>query len=284
MSGISRILTVCWNVVQTITFWDLLDILIIAYVIYRALTFVSRTNSSNIIKGIIAVIAVLWLSSILHLRVVNYLIGKAFEMGILVLIILFQSELRSALGKMGSTSKLKWFFKRPDDPQVTGKAISQVVMACEDMSRTMTGALIVFEKDLSLENCINTGTKINADPSADLIKTIFFHNSPLHDGAVIIRDGRIAGASCMLPLSSNTALGRELGMRHRAGVGMSERSDAAVAIVSEETGAISLAVDGMLKRHLTPETLEKALRNELIPPEEARPTWRSMRQKKRIGN
>ena len=147
-------------------------------------------------------------------------------------------------------------------------AITQTVLACTDLAETKTGALIVFERANNLDMYINSGTIINADPTSELLKNIFYPKTPLHDGAVIIRDGIIAGAACMLPLSTNTNLSRDLGMRHRAGVGMSERTDAVVAIVSEETGSISVAIDGMIKRHLTPETFEKILRNELMESEE----------------
>ena len=147
-------------------------------------------------------------------------------------------------------------------------AITQTVIACKAMSKNKTGALIVFERINKLDNQINTGTIVNSDTTAELLKNVFFNKAPLHDGAVIISEGRIAAAGCMLPLSNNQNLSRDLGMRHRAGIGMSEHSDAVVAIVSEETGAISIAVDGMLKRHLSPETFEKILRNEIIVEEE----------------
>ena len=146
----------------------------------------------------------------------------------------------------------------------------QTVLACSDMSKSRTGALIIFERDNRLSDYINTGTIVDAAPTAELIKNLFYNKAPLHDGAVIIREGRIAAAGCMLPLSSNPNLSKELGMRHRAGIGMSERSDAVVVIVSEESGGISVAVDGMLKRHLSPETCERLLRNELLQKEEAR--------------
>jgi diadenylate cyclase len=144
-------------------------------------------------------------------------------------------------------------------------AITQTLLACAELSRKRIGALIVFERDNRLGDQLSTGTLIDAATTAELLKNIFYPKAPLHDGAVIIRNGRIASAGCMLPLSSNGNLSRELGMRHRAGIGMSEHSDAVVAIVSEETGSISVAVEGMLKRHLSIETAEKLLRNELQP-------------------
>ena len=140
--------------------------------------------------------------------------------------------------------------------------------ACSEMSQSKTGVLIVFERDIHLDDMVRSGTTLDAAVSSELLKNIFFVKAPMHDGAVIIRRGRILGAGCMLPLSKNVNLSRDLGMRHRAGIGMSENSDAVVVIVSEETGSISVAIGGMLKRHLKPETLGKLLRNELIPPEE----------------
>ena len=136
------------------------------------------------------------------------------------------------------------------------------------MSRSRTGALIVFERHIQLDEVLRSGTKLDAEVSSELLKNIFFVKAPMHDGAAIIREGRVLGAGCMLPLSRNVNLSRDLGMRHRAGIGMSENSDAVVVLVSEETGTISVAVGGMLKRHLMTETLEQLLRNELLPPSE----------------
>ena len=147
------------------------------------------------------------------------------------------------------------------------QAIDQTVLACTEMSQTRTGALIVFERENLLDDMVRSGTVLDAAVSSELLKNIFFVKAPMHDGAVIVRDGRVLGAGCMLPLSKNVNLSRDLGMRHRAGIGMSENSDAVVVIVSEETGSISVAIGGMLKRHLKPETLANILRNELLPQE-----------------
>ena len=154
--------------------------------------------------------------------------------------------------------------------------MNQTVLPSASMSESKTGALIVFERTSSLNDPIATGTIVNADVSSELLRNIFFVNSPLHDGAVIMREGRLAAAGCMLPLSKNASLSSDLGMRHRAGIGMSEHSDAVVAIVSEETGSISIAMDGMLKRHLTPETFGKILRAELMPDAEGQPKKRGI--------
>ena len=213
---------------------------------------------------------VLWLSTALELRAVSYILSHVAELGILALIVLFQPEIRQLLEKLGSRN-LRGFFRTLQPKQIQGemeKAIEQTVIACSEMSKSKTGALMVFEREISLNEMLRSGTAFDAELNSELVKNIFFINAPMHDGAMIVRNGRIVGAGCMLPLSRNVNLSRDLGMRHRAGIGMSENSDAVVVIVSEETGSISVAVGGMLKRHLMPETLGKLLRNELLPPEE----------------
>lgn len=274
MKAFDDILNMLQNFILTVTVWDVLDIAIIAYLIYKLLTFVKKTNSANVIKGIMLLLAVMLLSSVLHLSVVSYLLGRTFELGFLAIIVIFQPELRRLLEQVGGNSKLQNIFGKQISVKAIDSAITQVVLACADMADSRTGALIVFERATNLDAYIKTGTIVDATPAAELLKNIFYDKAPLHDGAMIIRDGRVAGAACMLPLSSNGNISRDLGMRHRAGIGMSERSDAVVAIVSEETGAISVAQDGMLKRGLAPDTLEKLLRNELMPREP---------QKKRFG-
>ena len=168
---------------------------------------------------------------------------------------------------MGRTS-LGQVFTHAEERNELDSAITQTVEAYTSLSKTKTGALMVFERKNMLEDAIKTGTALDCSVNAELLKNIFWNKAPLHDGAVIVRGGRIVGAGCMLPMSGNVNLSRELGMRHRAGIGASEHTDAVVAIVSEETGSISVAVGGMLKRHLAPETLERLLRNELMPEKE----------------
>jgi diadenylate cyclase len=240
-----------------------LDIAIVAWLIYWFLGFVRATNTTNVIKGIFLVIAVMWLSKVLNLTVISYLLGGTFEMGVIILIMVFQPEVRHFLEQMGG-GKLLSLGARQSASKMVETAVKQVVLACTDLSRSKTGALIVFERGNPLDSYIRTGTVIDAEPAADLLENIFFVNTPLHDGAVIIRKGRITAAACMLPLTSNSNISRQLGMRHRAGIGISERSDAVVVIVSEETGTISVACEGMLKRHLSSETLELLLRGELL--------------------
>ena len=270
------------NFILSLSLWDVLDILVIAFLVYRLLQLVRRTNTSRLLKGVLVVLLALWLSHG-RLRALNYLLGHIVDIGILALLILFQPEIRRVLEQVGSSrlNVLEFFAKPQLDRKVLETAISQTVQACGDMSRSRTGALIVFERHIQLDEVLRSGTKLDAEVSSELLKNIFFVKAPMHDGAAIIREGRVLGAGCMLPLSRNVNLSRDLGMRHRAGIAMSENSDAVVVLVSEETGTISVAVGGMLKRHLMTETLEQLLRNELLPAAEesgeSRPKKASLR-------
>ncbi len=248
------------NLLTTMGLADIIDILIVAYLIYKAIWFVRKTNSYNLAKGIIVFLLVMLISDVFGLKMISFVLRKAAELGLIALVILFQPELRRLLERMGSgfsTSRGEW------GTQIDS-AIAHTVLACTDMSESRTGALIIFERNVKLNEIMSTGTIINAETNAELIKNIFFNKAPLHDGALILRSGRIAAAGCVLPLTKSTNLSKDLGMRHRAGIGLSEQSDAVVIIVSEETGAISVAIDGMLKRHLNSATLERLLRAELI--------------------
>ena len=245
----------------TIRISDILDIAIMAFVLYKIFTLVQSTKAASLVKGLLIFLAALVLSSALHLNGINYIMTRMVNLGLLALIILFQPEIRRVLEQVG-------FFIHEESASTMEQAIGQTVLACTEMSQSRTGALIVFEREILLDDMVRSGTVLDAAVSAELLKNIFFVKAPMHDGAVIVRHGRVLGAGCMLPLSKNVNLSRDLGMRHRAGIGMSENSDAVVVIVSEETGSISVAIGGMLKRHLKPETLENLLRNELLPREE----------------
>lgn len=260
-NGLSRSV----NYLSTMGISDFLDIIIVAYLIYKAIGFVRRTNSNNLAKGLVVFLLALWGSDIFSLTMINFLLRKTAELGLIALLILFQPELRRLLERMGSG----FASGRSTSGTVMDSAISQTVQACCDMSASKTGALIIFERGVALNSIISTGTVINADTTAELLKNMFFNKAPLHDGAVIIRDGRIEAAGCVLPLTQRTNLSKDLGMRHRAGIGLSEESDAVIIVVSEETGAISVAMDGMLKRHLSGEALDKLLRSELIREEDS---------------
>ena len=248
---------------------DVLDIAIIAFLVYNLLRMVKSTRAENILRGVVAFLVVLGLADILQLNAISYIMKNLVQVGILAIIVLFQPEIRQILEKVGSRNiKMLRVFNDPKQQSELDTAIDQTVAACSEMSQSKTGVLIVFERNIRLDDMVRSGTTLDAAVSSELLKNIFFVKAPMHDGAVIIRHGRILGAGCMLPLSKNVNLSRDLGMRHRAGIGMSENSDAVVVIVSEETGSISVAIGGMLKRHLKPETLNKLLRNELMPQED----------------
>ena len=248
---------------QTVSIWDVLDILIITFLIYRILSFMQKTSASSVMKGIVLLIAVAWLSNLFNMSVITYLMRQILQMGILVIVVLFQPEIRKMFERMGA-SRLNLMFFRRGRYENAGTSIQSVVAASDIMAQNNTGAIIVLEREVGLNDYAVTGIKIDAQISPELIQNIFYYNSPLHDGAVIVREGRLLAAACMLPLSNNINLSRDLGMRHRAGVGISERSDAVVVIVSEQYGTISVAVDGMLKRHLSKDTVEMLLKKELI--------------------
>ena len=258
-----------WRYLLLTRFTDILDVALMAFLIYQLLTLLKTTSGTNLLKGVLIFLAVLFLSSILHLNGISFILSRMLEWGVLALIILFQPEIRRVLEQVGSQRfKFLNIFSREGSVSEMEKTIAQTVLACTEMSRSRTGALIVFEQKMQLDDMVRSGTVLDATVSSELLKNIFFVKAPMHDGAVIIRHGRLLGAGCMLPLSKNVNLSRDLGMRHRAGIGMSENSDAVVVIVSEETGSISVAIGGMLRRHLMPETLENILRNELMPQEE----------------
>ena len=252
--------------VVSLQLWDILDILVIAFLIYRLLMLVHKTQFSNLFKGVLIIVVLMWLSAG-RLRALNFLLGQVIDIGILALLILFQPEIRRMLERMGSsgTNILSFLSKPRVDAHTVQRAIDATVRACEEMSQSRTGVLIVFERSTSMDDVLRSGTRLDAELSVELMKNIFFINAPMHDGAMLVRQCRILGAGCMLPLSKNINLSRDLGMRHRAGIGISESSDAVVVLVSEETGAISVAVGGLLKRHLTADTLRQLLLNELMP-------------------
>ena len=254
MNIIQQILKMQWS--------DYLDILVVAYLIYKLLPLLRTPHIMRLARTVIALVLIAWITSAAKLYTINWLLNQLLAIGLLAFVVLFQPELRRMLDHLGNV-KISKFFGMPRQVQEMDAVITQTVRACEAMSRKKVGALIVFARDQRLEEYFKTGTSIDAQVSDQLVRNIFFKNSPLHDGAMIIRDGRIAAAGCVLPLSNNENLAPELGTRHRAGVGMSEATDAVVVIVSEENGSISVAAGGMLKRFLKVETLDKLLRQEL---------------------
>ena len=255
-----------FNQFRTISFIDILDILIVAYIIYRIMKLLKDTSAERLIKGIIILVGIMLLASMLHLTMISWLLQQALNVGLFAIVVVFQPELRRLLEQIGK-GNFSRLIVPADAPDEVESMITATVSACSDMSRTKTGALIVFERRERLGEIISTGTMVDAAPSAELIKNIFFKNSPLHDGAMIVRAGRVCAAGCVLPLSGNQSLSRDLGTRHRAAVGMSESADSVLVVVSEETGSISVAIGGMLKRHLSPDMLRKLLENELLDSE-----------------
>ncbi len=246
---------------------NVLDILIVAYLFYKFYAIIQDTRAEQLLKGIVLLLIATKVSEWLELWTINWLLTNTLTVGMIALLIIFQPELRRALEKIGSksfyirelTSDVKDFYR--------GK-ISEIIDAVHNLSNEKIGALIVLERETSLLEIKDTGVTINADLTSNLLQNIFVTNSPLHDGAVIIKDFRISAAGCFLPLSDNQNLSKTLGTRHRAGIGVSEMSDSLVIIVSEETGTISMVRGGKLSRHLDEITLRSLLLNTFIPLEE----------------
>lgn len=245
---------------------DYLDIIVVAFLIYKLLPLIRTPNIMRIVRTVLTLVLITWVTEELELYALNWILNQVLAVGLLAFVILFQPELRRIVDHLASV-RLKNFFGSSKPVQEMDTVISQVVMACETMSKEKVGALIVFSREQHLDEYFKTGTLIDGQVTEQLLRNIFFKNSPLHDGAMIIRDGRVAAAGCVLPLSTNPNIPRDLGTRHHAAVGTSEASDAVVITVSEETGTISVATGGILKRYLTPQTLDKLLHNELCPAE-----------------
>lgn len=260
----SEILNNMWGQLISMQWSDYLDILVVAFLIYKVLPLFRSAGTLQILKGIVVVLLIAWVTDFLDMYAMHYMVEQVMNVGLLALVILFAPEIRRILDHLGNV-KIGKFFTTDHTAQDLNAVIGHTVMACEQLSKEKVGALIVFTRDNPLEEYMKTGTKIDAQVSDPLLRNIFFHNSPLHDGALIVSGGRIACAGCVMPLSNNPRIPKSLGTRHHAAVGTSEISDAVVVVVSEETGTISVAVGGMLKRYLAPQMLERILRNELMP-------------------
>ena len=258
------------NFIQTIATMrmsDYMDIALVAFLIYLLMPLIRTPSTWRIVRSVVVVLAIAWLTDALELYAISFILNQFLQVGLLAFVILFQPELRRMLDRLGNV-RIRSFLGVEKPAQELEGVISQTVMACEILSREKVGALIVFAREARLDEYMRTGTQIDGQVSEQLIRNIFFPKASLHDGAMIIREGRVSAAGCVLPLSESHRLSADLGTRHRAGVGISEVSDAVVVIVSEETGTISVAVGGMLKRHLAAKTLEKLLTNELCPAQE----------------
>ena len=247
-----------WNLTHRIGIIDIIDILIVATIIYELLLLTRHTRGSALLKGLFLLLVIMVVSNLLGLKSLNWLLLAILQNGALVLVILFQPELRKALERMGR-SKLLTKSNRRNVDEERDTVISEIVQTVVDLSRRRVGALLVFERQTGLEDVIETGTRLNAEVSAPLLENIFEPNTPLHDGAAVIRDDQVIAAACILPLAEASGVSRELGTRHRAAVGISENTDAAVVVISEETGIVSMARDGVLKRPLSTDELKAFL-------------------------
>lgn len=242
--------------ILALRFEDFLDIAIVAYLFYKLSYLLRETRAGTLIKGIILVLIFAWISNLLQLNTINYLLRNLMQFGIMALIVVFQPELRRTLEKVGRTNFSSLFNSEKDDGEIIATEIAAAACA---MSSRRIGALIVLERGTKINDIVRTGTEIDSKISSELLINIFIPNTPLHDGALIIREDRILAAGCILPLTQNDALSQEFGTRHRAALGISESSDAAVIVVSEETGKISFAMDGNMSRNFTEETLKKMI-------------------------
>ena len=261
---------------------DYLDILLVAYLIYRLLPLLRSAGSMKILRVVLLLLVVVWLTDIFNIYTMNFLLEQVMSVGILAVVIIFQPELRRLVDRVANVRLGNLFGTERNSDREMEHIITQTVLACEHLSQDKMGALIVFSREDDLEEYSNTGTAIDAQVSEQLLRNLFFVKAALHDGAVIVRGGRVAAAGCVLPLSDSKRLSADLGTRHRAGVGLREVSDAVVVIVSEETGTISVAVGGMLKRHLAPQMLDRLLRNELMPDNDRQQENLALRLRQRL--
>lgn len=260
-----RVVTLLKNAIDLLRWQDIVDMLIIAILLYKILMFIRESSAAQVIKGIVGIIIATQILGLLQLKVSHFLFSSALQIGIIALIILFQPELRRMLDSVGRR-RFSRIFKKIDEQEnaLALRSIALLTEAAEKLSETRTGALICIERQNRLGDIMKTGTLVNADISVELLTNIFYDKAPLHDGALIVKDWRIAAAGCRLPLSENKSISRDLGMRHRAGLGLSEVTDSFVLIVSEETGGITVAEGGILKRNLTPAMLNSLLKLEFV--------------------
>ncbi len=272
------------NVFGTVLPQDLLDIAIISYLFYQVAKLVRETRAAQLVKGIMILLLMSVLATQLRLRTLSFLMENILQTGLVVMVVVFQPELRRALEQVGRSQigKLKFFSSGMVEGEVRERwrgFVDALVEGAASLSRQKIGALVVIERNTRLGDIIKTGTVIDSGPSAELIGNIFFPNSPLHDGAMVVRDGRLHAAGCFLPLSDNSEISRELGTRHRAALGMSEMSDAVVVVVSEETGFITVCRDGKLERGYSVERLRQYLTDELLP-EPSEPSEKKFERRK----
>lgn len=268
--GLKNILDSFTSLMSTFRFVDFLDICLVAFILYNGIKFVRETRAIQLVKGLIFLFIMKLIVGWLDMQAVGYLLDLLFASFVVILVVLFQPEIRHALEAVGRNSLSNLAFFNGKNANVIKlradweNSISRISRAAADMSDKKIGALIVFEKDTMLGEIVKTGTIVNAEVTAELVGNIFYPKAPLHDGAMIIRDGKICAAGCILPLTQNNAISSELGTRHRAALGISEQSDCMVAVISEETGYISIAHKGMLYRNISDGELRERLTNYLL--------------------
>ena len=250
--------TMVWNVFHRPGLSDIFDILLVAIVIYELIMLTRQTRGSAVLKGLVLLLLIVGVSDLLGLTALNWMLMTIVNNGVVVLVILFQPELRKALEQMGRSMMMR-DKKRSDDNDENSRIITEIITCLTNLSRRRVGALIVFERKTGLQDVIETGISIDSQISSALLENIFEPNTPLHDGAVVIRGSRVMAAACILTLTEGQGISHELGTRHRAAIGVSETTDAVVLIVSEETGIISMAKGGRLTRHLDPKSLREIL-------------------------
>lgn len=255
------------NILSGFRITDALDIAIVSYITYKILEFIRETRAQQLVRGIIVILAVFFVSDILDLYVLNFLLKNLFTIGVVAIVVLFQPELRRGLEQVGRKNLVANTFRNIDKSKAV-ETVDNIVEAVEDFSSSRTGALIAIERDTMLTDIIETGVPVDSEITVRMLGTIFYEGTPLHDGAVIIRGDRICAAACVLPLTENKNIGRNVGTRHKAGVGLSEVSDALIIIVSEETGIVSIAENGKIRRFVDGKTIEKILLNLYLPTEE----------------
>ena len=246
---------------------DALDIAIVSYIVYKMIGFIRETRAMQLIRGLVIIIVAFFVSDIFNLYLLNWLLKSLFTMGLFAVVVLFQPELRRALEQVGRKNLMNTNSFRNIDKNKAVETVDSLVSAIDDFSATRTGALIAIERETMLNDIIETGVVVDAEISIRLLGNLFYEGSPLHDGGVIIRGARIHAASCVFPLTEKKNIGRNLGTRHRAGVGLSEVCDALIRIVSEETGVVSIAEDGKIRRFVDLKTIEKMLLNMYLPSE-----------------
>ncbi len=268
MTELQEVLNMIINTIKNISIWSVLDILVVSYIFFKGYMLIKETRAEQLLKGIALIVALLPISYLLRLDMLYFILSKTITIGVLTIIIIFQPEIRRALEHIGRSAFDDLHVMQDDE--ALEEVITELVNAVANLAETATGALIAIEQSTGLGEVISNGTELDAKVSSALLENIFVVNTPLHDGATIVRNDRIVAAGCVLPLSSNTSINKKLGTRHRAGIGLSETSDALIIIVSEETGTISLAVNGRLTRNYDKDKLKSILMRIMINRREKR--------------